>query len=79
MGCILVLTADGALILSGPEAVLKDNPHYRVQFAFQGRLSYTRENGFSNPEISLPFKALGGFLCTENGMAHRGGFEPPTP
>ena len=50
-----------------------------LKLAFSGRLDYTRENGFSNPKISLPFKALGGLLSTKNEMAHRGGFEPPTP
>ena len=44
-----------------------------LKLAFQGRIPYTRENGFSNPEISLPFKVLGGFGSAENVMAHRGG------
>jgi len=49
-----------------------------LKLAFQGRIPYTRENGFSNPEISLPFKVLGGFGSTENVMAHPTGFEPVT-
>lgn len=50
-----------------------------LKLAFTGQVPYTRENGFSNPKISLPFKALGGLESTEKGMAHWGGFEPPTP
>ena len=49
-----------------------------LKLAFQGRIPYTRENGFSNPEISLPFKVLGGFGSTENVMAHRGRQDPET-
>ena len=50
-----------------------------LKLAFTGQVPYTRENGFSNPKISLPFKVLGGFESTEKVMAHWGGFEPPTP
>jgi len=43
-----------------------------LKLAFKGRIPYTRENGFSNPEISIPFKVLGSNFGTENVMAHRG-------
>jgi len=46
-----------------------------LKLAFKGRIPYTRENGFSNPKISIPFKALGAFSTSKNEMAHRGGFE----
>ncbi len=50
-----------------------------LKLAFTGQIPYTRENGFSNTKISLPFKVLGRFESTEKVMAHWGGFEPPTP
>ena len=50
-----------------------------LRLAFARRLSYHREKGFSNPEFTMPFKALGGDYVSFKEMAHRGGFEPPTP
>ena len=50
-----------------------------LKLAFTGQVPYTRENGFSNPKISLPFKVLCGFESTKREMAHRGRFELPTP
>jgi site-specific DNA recombinase len=50
-----------------------------LKLAFTGQVPYTRENGFSNPKISLAFSVLGSFEGTKREMAHRGGFEPPTP
>ena len=43
-----------------------------LKLAFTGQIPYTRENGFSNTKISLPFKVLGTNLGTEKVMAHWG-------
>ena len=50
-----------------------------LRLAFSKRISYSRESGFSNPEKSIPFKALEVISGSAKAMAHRGGFEPPTP
>ena len=50
-----------------------------LKLAFKGQVPYTRENGFSNSKLSIPFKVLGSFESTKREMAHWGGFEPPTP
>lgn len=44
-----------------------------LKLAFAGHLSYQRNEGFRTPEISLPFKALDGFLGPKKAMAHLGG------
>ena len=49
-----------------------------LKLAFTGQVPYTRENGFSNPKISLPFKVLGGFESTKREMAHPARFELTT-
>ena len=43
-----------------------------LKLAFTGQIPYTRENGFSNTKISLPFKVLGTNLGTKKVMAHWG-------
>ena len=43
-----------------------------LKLAFSGKMPYTRENGFSNTKISIPFKVLGVFESTEKVMAHWG-------
>ncbi len=50
-----------------------------LRLAFSDHLHYHREKGFSNPNFSLPFKTLTAIGDQEMQMAHRGGFEPPTP
>ena len=50
-----------------------------LKLTFSERLSYHREKGFSNPVTSLPFRILGEMCEHGSKMAHRGGFEPPTP
>ncbi len=50
-----------------------------LKLAFSRRLPYCREKGFRTPEISLPFKLLEDMKMQNLEMAHRGGFEPPTP
>lgn len=49
-----------------------------LKLAFKGRIPYTRENGFSNPKISIPFKVLGSNFGIEKLMAHRGRQDPET-
>ncbi len=49
-----------------------------LKLAFGKRLSYCRENGFSNPDFSIPFKVLTGVFTPKEVMVPRGGFEPPT-
>ena len=46
-----------------------------LKLAFMGQVPYTRENGFSNPKISLPFKVLGSFEGTKREMARPRRFE----
>ncbi len=47
-----------------------------LKLAFAKRLAYHQERGFSNPNFSIPFKALGSFCGEKNEMAHPRGFEP---
>ena len=42
-------------------------------------IPYRREQGFSNPELSLPFKILGGADMQNLRMVPRRGLEPPRP
>ena len=49
-----------------------------LRLAFSERLTYTKENGFSNPNKSLIFKALDAVSGVEKSMAHPAGFEPAT-
>lgn len=49
-----------------------------LRLAFKQRISYTRENGFLNPEKSLSFKALDPNFAYLKEMVPEGGFEPPT-
>ena len=50
-----------------------------LRLAFSDPLPYCRNAGLRTPKIALPFKVLGGFHRQKCEMAHRGGFEPPTP
>lgn len=50
-----------------------------LRLAFAERIAYTRNEGFSNPKKSLPFKMLEGMNMGKCEMARWGGFEPPTP
>ncbi len=50
-----------------------------LRLTFSDRLAYCRNQGFRTPKISLPFKVLGSICGQKSNMAHRGGFEPPTP
>ena len=50
-----------------------------LRLAFASPISYCRNEGLRTPEISMPFKALTDFQSGKREMAHRGGFEPPTP
>nr|GGI00954.1 hypothetical protein GCM10011355_30450 [Aquisalinus luteolus] len=50
-----------------------------LKLTFSERLAYHRELGFSNPKTSLPFRVLEEICMDRSKMAHRGGFEPPTP
>ncbi|WP_019960625.1 recombinase zinc beta ribbon domain-containing protein [Woodsholea maritima] len=49
-----------------------------MKIAFSSHPRYCRENGFSNPDLSLPFKALMGSEMHKCEMAHPSGFEPET-
>ncbi len=48
-----------------------------LKLAFEGKLQYDREEGFLNPEFSLPFKVLESFEGEEYVMVPRRGLEPP--
>ena len=50
-----------------------------LKLAFINRISYCRKKGFRTPEISLPFKLLGGQNMLDCEMARSGRFELPTP
>lgn len=50
-----------------------------LRLAFLDPVAYSRKQGLRTAEIALPFKVLAGFKCNQCEMAHRGGFEPPTP
>jgi len=43
-----------------------------LKLAFTERLRYSRKSGLRTPKTSIPFKALGTFSTSKNGMAHRG-------
>ncbi len=66
--------------LSNPQKLWDSGvPEHRqtvIKLAFETRPRYCRENGFSNPEYSLPFKLLGDFCGQNFVMAERKGFEP---
>ena len=47
-----------------------------LKLAFANRPAYSRETGFSNPEMALPFKPLEGFCGKDSQVADRAGFEP---
>ncbi|PQO24045.1 hypothetical protein C2I36_04630 [Rhodobacteraceae bacterium WD3A24] len=57
--------------LSGRKTVLR--------LAFSQPLPYCRKEGLRTPDLAFPFKALAGLSTPKSEMAHRGGFEPPTP
>jgi len=48
-----------------------------LKLAFAQAPAYSRETGFSNPEMALPFKLLEGFCNKDSQVADRKGFEPP--
>ena len=50
-----------------------------LRLAFAKRITYTRNEGFSNPTLSSPFNALGGIHMGKSEMARPKGFEPLTP
>ncbi len=50
-----------------------------LKLAFSERLTYSRKTGLRTPKTTLPFKMLGDVMTGNCKMAHRGGFEPPTP
>lgn len=50
-----------------------------LRLAFRERLTYSRENGYRTPNLSLPFKLLGGFNMENLAMVRAGGLEPPRP
>ena len=50
-----------------------------LRLAFAERIAYTRNEGFSNPKKSLPFKILEGMSMGKCEMARPKGFEPLTP
>lgn len=49
-----------------------------LRLAFAERIAYTRNERFSNPKKSLPFKMLEGMSLGKCEMARLEGFEPPT-
>ncbi len=49
-----------------------------LKLAFLDRLTYVRNEGYRTPDLSLPFKALSGFVIGKNDMVARDGIEPPT-
>ena len=50
-----------------------------LRLAFVEPLPYCRNEGLRTPNLAFPFKALGQICGQKCEMAHRGGFEPPTP
>ena len=50
-----------------------------LKLTFADKLRYARNEGFRTANLTLPFKLLGDFCAVKEGVAHRGGFEPPTP
>lgn len=49
-----------------------------LKMAFPRKIRYSRERGLRTPQVSVPFGFLANFE-KKKGMAHWGGFEPPTP
>ncbi len=68
--------------VSNPQKLWRSNrlEHKRavMKLAFLERPAYHRKNGFSNYKISLPFKALGGFLGDKKKMVIAERFELST-
>ena len=50
-----------------------------LRLAIPATIPFSRENGFSNPELSLPFRMLGGTDMQNLQMVPRRGLEPPRP
>lgn len=50
-----------------------------LRMALSDRLVYVRDKGFLNPNLALPFKALGEFSGQKGRMVGARGFEPLTP
>lgn len=46
-----------------------------LKLMFGTRLQYSRNEGFRNTNLTLPFKVLGGLASGDNSMAHPTGFE----
>ena len=49
-----------------------------LKLTFTDRLIYDRKHGYQTPDLSLPFKVLGGFLMQNNVMVPRDRIELPT-
>ncbi|MEM8597602.1 MAG: recombinase family protein [Pseudomonadota bacterium] len=49
-----------------------------LRLAFGDRLSYCRHEGYSNPNLTFPFKALGGCSAERSGLVEPRGVEPLT-
>jgi site-specific DNA recombinase len=56
-----------------------ENKRIALRLTFSERLSYSRKTGFSNPEFSLPFRALSMISGGEKAMARPKRFELLTP
>ena len=50
-----------------------------LRLLFGQRLAYSKNESFRTPQTTPLFKALQQISMGDSGMAHRGGFEPPTP
>ncbi|KPQ22338.1 MAG: hypothetical protein HLUCCA24_00305, partial [Rhodobacteraceae bacterium HLUCCA24] len=50
-----------------------------LRLASMEPLPHCRNEGLRTPDLSFPFKALDRIFGQDCKMAHRGGFEPPTP
>ncbi len=50
-----------------------------LKLAFTGRLIYDRETGYRTPDLSLPFRVLGGVMGDDRRMVGDAGIEPATP
>jgi site-specific DNA recombinase len=49
-----------------------------LRLTFSDRITYCRQNGFSNVKTALPFNILRGISSTKLEVAHPTGFEPVT-
>ena len=49
-----------------------------LKLTFTDRLTWERDGAYRTPDLSLPFKALGGSLASKKEMADRTGLEPAT-